>query len=408
MKRMPFLALAAVWLGLLQWGWAQDAELGKKLFQQNCSACHKLGAKLVGPDLIGVTERRDESWLIQFIQNSQALIEAGDEQAVAIFEEFNKMVMPPQPLSEEEIRSVLAYIESEGGGGAASAAPTGGGGSGGAVVDADAVAAAAQQNMMRIYHIVVGLTLFFIVFLLLLLGHFKRQAWEREHPGEPYPGFDLKAYLDFASRYVAPVPVAVMVLGVLSLVMVVVLYVAAQDIGLQQGYAPDQPVKFSHELHAGQLQIDCQYCHTGVEKSKNANIPSVNICMNCHTYVSEGPKYGTTEIAKVRKAAEEGRPIEWVRVHNLPEHAYFSHAQHVKVGGIECQTCHGPVETMEKVRQVATLEMKWCVNCHKATDVQFDNPYYKATFGDKYDEIKAHRKIKVADLGGLDCARCHY
>ncbi len=403
---MPFWVLIVGVASLFHLSYAQDVAAGKKLFQQNCAACHKLGSVLIGPDLLGVTDRRDEEWLIRFIQNSQALVQAGDAQAVALFEEFNKVIMPPQPLSEAQIRDVLAYISSET---QSATAPSSAAVRGkGSVVDAEEVKALAQRNMDRIYQTVVGLTIFFILCLLLFIGHFKRQAWVREHPDEPYPGFDLKGYVEFASRYVAPVPVVVMVLGVIGLVVVVFLYVAAQDIGSQVGYAPDQPVKFSHELHAGQLQIDCQYCHTGVEKAKNANIPSVNICMNCHKYVSEGPKYGTTEIAKVRKAAEEGRPIEWVRVHNLPEHAYFNHAQHVKVGGIECQTCHGPVETMEKVRQVATLEMKWCINCHKSTDIRFDNPYYRATFRDKYEEIKAHRKFKVADLGGLDCARCHY
>ncbi len=402
MKRPSLFVWLVAWLVFSFSLTAQDVEHGKKIFQQNCSACHKLGTRLVGPDLVGVTQRRDLDWIIRFVQNSQELIKSGDEIAVKLFEKFNKVPMPPQPLSEQDIKDVLAYIEA-GGTSAAKAAQRSPAG-----MSAEALKKAAEAELNKVYKIVVGLMLLLIVFLLLAVGHLRRQAWDVEHPGEPYPGFDLKGWMAFCSRYASPAAIVVMLGGIGTLVLVVVLYILAQDIGLQQGYAPDQPVKFSHELHAGQLSIDCQYCHTGVEKAKNANIPSVNICMNCHKYVTEGPKYGTKEIAKVRAAAEKGEPIKWVRVHNLPEHAYFSHAQHVKAGGIECQTCHGPVETMEKVRQHATLEMKWCIDCHKRTDVKFDNPYYKATFREHYDEIKAHNKIKVADLGGLDCARCHY
>ncbi len=401
MKRASLFVWILVWMGLSFGLTAQDVDHGKKLFQQNCSACHKLGTRLVGPDLIGVTQRRDFDWIVRFVHNSQELVKAGDETAVKLFEEY-KVVMPPQPLTEADIKDVLAYIES--GGEAASGAKAAAGGK----VSMQRLKEQAEAELMRVFKIIVGVLLLFIVLLLLVVGHLKRKAWDVEHPGEPYPGFDLKGWLAFCSRYVSPAAVVVILGGVGTVILAVVLYILAQDIGSQQGYAPDQPVKFSHELHAGQLSIDCQYCHTGVEKAKNANIPSVNICMNCHAYVTEGPKYGTEEIAKVRAAAKEGKPIKWVRVHNLPEHAYFSHAQHVKVGGVECQTCHGPVETMEKVYQYAPLEMKWCINCHKTREVKFDNPYYKATFRDKYDEIKAHRKIKVADLGGLDCARCHY
>lgn len=137
----------------------------------------------------------------------------------------------------------------------------------------------------------------------------------------------------------------------------------AVNLGRQQGYAPEQPIKFSHELHAGQLKIDCQFCHSGARKGKHANIPAVNVCMSCHKYVQEGPKYGTKEIDKIYAAAgwdpEEQaytspqQPIKWVRIHNLPDHVYFNHAQHVAVGGVDCQTCHGPVETMEVLAQFA-------------------------------------------------------
>ena len=153
--------------------------------------------------------------------------------------------------------------------------------------------------------------------------------------------------------------------------------------GVQQGYQPTQPIAFSHEIHAGQYEIECQYCHTGVMISKSANIPSANICMNCHTAIKTESK----EIAKIYKAidydpetgeyGDNVKPIEWVRVHNLPDLAYFNHSQHVNVGEIECQTCHGPIEEMAVVKQWSTLTMGWCINCHRETKVNAKgNAYY--------------------------------
>lgn len=197
------------------------------------------------------------------------------------------------------------------------------------------------------------------------------------------------------------------VLTVIGLVVVILMfgfYNRAQDLGTQIGYAPDQPVNFSHKLHAGEYNIDCQYCHTGVRKSKSANIPSTNICMNCHNAVKEGPKYGSKEIEKVVESYENNDPIEWVRIHNLPDHVYFNHSQHVNVGNLECQECHGDVENMEVVHQHAKLEMGWCINCHRNEEVDTDNGYYKET----YDFVDSHSSYTVADMGGTECQKCHY
>ena len=179
------------------------------------------------------------------------------------------------------------------------------------------------------------------------------------------------------------------------------------SVGVQQGYAPKQPIAFSHKIHAGQYEIDCKYCHVGVTKGKNATIPSVNICMNCHNQIKTGTLTGEGEIGKIVAAYENNKPIEWVRIHNLPDLAYFNHAQHVNVGGVECQTCHGPIETMDVVRQHSLLTMGWCIDCHRKTDVNTKgNAYY-----DKLVEL--HNKssktpMKVEDEGGLECSKCHY
>jgi predicted CXXCH cytochrome family protein len=182
-----------------------------------------------------------------------------------------------------------------------------------------------------------------------------------------------------------------------------------------------QPIKFSHQLHAGVNKIDCQYCHTGAFTSKNASIPSLNVCMNCHNYVTASDKYdGKTspEIQKIYHALDYNettkqygsntKPVEWIRIHNLPDLAYFNHSQHVSVAGIECQKCHGPIQTMEEVYQYSPLTMKWCVNCHKETEVNHkDNPYYDRLIA-AHDKLKKGEKVTAAVLGGLECSKCHY
>jgi len=188
------------------------------------------------------------------------------------------------------------------------------------------------------------------------------------------------------------------------------LYEAGTSLGRQENYEPDQPIKFSHVVHAADNQIDCQYCHTTAQYSKSAGIPDVNICWNCHSIVREGSFSGRHQINKVVQAYEQGTPIEWIRIHNLQDHVFFSHAQHVKVGNIECATCHGPIEEMHRVRQVSDLSMGWCINCHRDTEVQFfDNKFYE-----QYKEIQ--RKMNSGEIdrvtaeltGGTECSKCHY
>lgn len=184
----------------------------------------------------------------------------------------------------------------------------------------------------------------------------------------------------------------------------------AMRLGRQQDYAPDQPVKFSHKVHVGENGIDCKYCHTTVEQGKSAGIPATNLCMNCHIIIREGTHSGKFEIAKIVDAIEKGDPIEWVRIHNLPEHVFFSHAVHVGSGKLDCVQCHGAVEQMDIMKQQNDLSMGWCVNCHRDTKVQFaENPYY-----DQY--IKLHEDLRTgaidsitADkIGANDCMQCHY
>ena len=193
--------------------------------------------------------------------------------------------------------------------------------------------------------------------------------------------------------------------------------VELMEIGVYQGYKPEQPIAFSHKIHAGQNGINCVYCHTSAEKGKTAGIPSLNVCMNCHTYVSEGPS-GTEEIAKIYKAldynpetknyGDNPSPVEWVRVHNLPDLSYFNHSQHVIVGKIECQECHGEVEEMGVAEQHSPLTMGWCVDCHRTTAVKVANNEYYEDLHERTPAWHDGNPVTVERIGGLECAKCHY
>ena len=195
-----------------------------------------------------------------------------------------------------------------------------------------------------------------------------------------------------------------------------------EEVGVQQGYAPTQPINFSHKIDAGQYEMDCKYCHSTVEKSKSASIPSLNTCMNCHKYVKASEKYNgktSPEIQKIYNAigydgdnmeyieGYEQKPIEWVRIHNLPDLSYFNHSQHVVVGKVECQTCHGPIQEMDKVYQFSNLQMGWCIDCHRERGIDSENnDYYEEAHKNMLAEGKDY--ITVAENGGLECSKCHY
>lgn len=419
---------------------AQDAAAGEKLFNANCASCHALGKRMTGPDLHGVQERwaGREEILHKFIKNSQSVIKGGDEYAVDLYEKFGKVVMPAQALSDEEINSVLAYIEAdriafEEAKNAPVVSNTG-------ESNTEEGGLSFEQSVLALGLILIILLLILVMVISIKVKINRLIAEKNEGDKAITESFISEVIADikfFITKQMNPTLLVLTIGGILSLFLMIDLYNRGQDLGLQQGYAPDQPIKFSHKLHAGQYQIDCQYCHTGVEKSKNANIPSANICMNCHINVDQGPKYGKEEIAKIyasigfnpedRTYSGEQKPIEWVRIHNLPDHVYFSHQQHVVAGGLDCENCHGKVAEMEVVEQVSLLEMGWCINCHRETEVQIDNNYYQEHFHDvfkddyaKYQEknptsdatlgefLKDHKKYTIADLGGIECQRCHY
>ncbi len=375
---------------------AETIQAGEKLFKGNCKACHTVESRLVGPALKNVYDRRDLPWIYEFVKNPAKVIQSGDEYATNLFEEYSQIEMTGFPsFSDEEIGSILAYIKDQTDNAVVVEAKPA------TEMKADPAASPAPYvNAVIIGSIVVLFILLIVVVMIVaklrkVLANTELTAEDEEYIAKPDGIFKTlrnKALIGI----VAAVVTAVVTKGAID-----TLY----TIGVQQGYAPTQPIKYSHKVHAGDYKIDCNYCHTGVTKSKNANIPSPNICMNCHSAIDKGATTGTAEIEKIYDAVENNKPIEWVRVHNLPDLAYFNHSQHYEVGGIECQTCHGPIEEMEVVRQYSNLTMGWCVNCHRDTPLNTKgNGYY-----DKLVEIHEGKgEFTVAENGGLDCAKCHY
>jgi cytochrome c2/heme/copper-type cytochrome/quinol oxidase subunit 2 len=377
---------------------------GKTVFNANCKQCHKLDQKNVGPALRGVTDRQSIAAAKSFIKNSQAVIASGDAYANALYKEYNNTVMPSHEfLSDVDLDNLLAYIEHGDKADPAAAATAD------PAAPGEGEAAAGSGIPNEYLSIILGVLAFVLVLILIVLG-LVVTVLTKYIQKQDLPEAD-KEFVSQKTDFGKILKSDAVIILVTALVVAFVAKTAIDglySVGVQQGYAPAQPIAFSHALHAGQYEIACQYCHTGVEIGKSANIPSANICMNCHTHIQNvGGKEGISpEIQKIYNAVDNNQPIEWVRVHNLPDLAYFNHAQHVAVGGVECQTCHGPIQEMEVVGQHSSLTMGWCIDCHRQTEIATEgNVYY-----DKLVQLHSTSKdaLKVKDIGGLECAKCHY
>jgi heme/copper-type cytochrome/quinol oxidase subunit 2 len=367
---------------------------------------------VIGPALKGVYDRRSEEWIIKFVHNSQAVIKSGDEYAVKLYNEYNQTVMTAFPqLKDDQIRSIIAYIKEAETAKAAAAAPAAGGGAQGGVS-----AETTQALVWALGGLIVVLVAVCVV-LLVVIAVIMNVIRAREK-GETAKPADIMATIMGLARNKFVLTVVVLLLVIVGTDYTIK---TATNVGLHQNYAPIQPIAFSHKIHAGQYGISCNYCHIGVEKGKSATIPGTNICMNCHNYIQQGTNTGEKEIAKIIESYNTQTPIEWVRIHNLPDLVYFNHAQHVKVGGIECNKCHGDeakgikVQDMEVVYQAQNLSMGWCVNCHRETKVDVTKSEYYRTVHDEWNKkLEEARKegkelnITVEKLGGLECAKCHY
>ncbi len=442
---------------------APNVEEGKNLFIANCAACHNKNMKddLTGPALGGMEDRWSgfpRKDLYSWIRNSQALIATGHPYANELWGKWKPTLMNNFPgLTDDQIEGIILYVNQE-----YTKVPDTGGG-----VDPNQPAKKESETPWLFIGLatILGLLAFALMRIINNLANIAR-VQEGQAPVQR----------TLAQTLTSKGAVAFLVFS-LTLIFGYKTVDNATHMGRQQGYEPDQPIAFSHKLHAGTNKIDCQYCHDTARRSKHSSIPGTNTCMNCHSAVKKGSKSGTSEITKIYASIgydpiqskyipdydswsekqiedlykkwigqeymataqlsaldENGRmtvenqwegivkalkndsngkiqgPIEWTRIHNLADHAYFNHSQHVAVAQIECQKCHGPVEEMEVVYQYSTLGMGWCINCHRETEVKFkDNAYYEQ-YARYHTELKdgTREKVTVEDIGGLECQKCHY
>jgi cytochrome c2 len=396
------------------------AQQGEALFKANCAQCHKPLEDFTGPALKGARDREpSKDWVYAWVHNS-AIVRDKDPYGKALFEKFNKTQMTSfGQLKNEEIDAILDYVEKY--------TPP--------IVTKGPGEPDGSDNSLLFG--ILTLVLALVAFILLQVNsNLRKLTDEKEgvYRGEAVPFYRNKTYL------MAAVLLLFSVGGYMTIS-------AAIGLGRMKGYQPEQPIYYSHKVHAGVNQISCLYCHGGAQDSKHANIPSVNVCMNCHKGIKEykGEEKlaredgrsvnGTEEIQKLYSYAgwdpvakaynpdnngdgipDGARPIKWIKIHSLPDHVYFNHSQHVKVGKQQCQTCHGNIQEMPEVYQFAELSMGWCINCHRETKVDF---YNKETgTGNKFYSIyeKFHNDIKdgkmdsvtVEKIGGTECQKCHY
>ncbi|SMC71052.1 c-type cytochrome [Pedobacter nyackensis] len=414
-----FTALSVLIVSATQ---AQDVVEGRKLFKDKCASCHQLDRNSTGPALTPKLTELDEAFAIKWIKNWKSLVDAGDKTAIEAAK-FSPAEMTTFPtLTDDQIKSIIAYAKA---------------GEPKKAEDATAKVGAGSDEVSSFSILGIGLIILISIAVLVVLGRavkmlerliLKKQGVEVvEEESLSFAAGTRRMFKNkkFVFFFILCLIVTLGSFG----------WMGMWNTGVHTGYQPVQPIKFSHELHAGVNQIDCQYCHSGAFKSKNASIPSVNVCMNCHKSVQATEKYNgeiSPEIQKIYTAIgydpntltydkSKEKPVEWVRVHNLPDFAYFNHSQHVVVGeeairkekGLKpnepvCFACHGPVDTMEEIYQYSPLTMKWCINCHKDAEISGkDNAFYTKVI-EAHEKIKKGEKITPALLGGLECGKCHY
>ncbi len=408
--------LLAVLLAFSVSAFAQgDPAAGEKLFKSNCAACHKLDKKATGPALRGVAEKYDAAWLQKWIKDSQGLVKSGDATAIKVFEDNNKSIMTSFPqLSNEDIDNILAYTSQPKPEPKQQEVVT-------------TTATSGDDSGVTNTIILVALAMVFLLLVILLYLVNKTLRSIAEANGVDYEGKEKGTSL--CKAFVKNQFLLLVSAILLLLVSAYLMFAYFMQVGVDQGYQPVQPIHYSHKIHAGDNKIDCNYCHSSARRGKTSGIPSLNVCMNCHKNISEvaedtkadGEKIGVdynAEIAKLYDAVGwdpenmqytgEIKPVKWIRIHNLPDFVYFNHSQHVTVAGVECQKCHGPVEEMEVMEQFAPLTMGWCLNCHKETNVKLkDNKYYEKIH-EELSKKYGVEKLTAADMGGMECGKCHY
>jgi mono/diheme cytochrome c family protein len=396
-----------------------DPVKGKALFNTNCAACHSLDKKLTGPSLRDFETRLsdeqglDRDWINAWIRNSPAVIKSGDAYAVKIYTEYKNAPMTPMPqLSDEDIDNILAYTAQP------KATPQ---------VGVETAVQPDEQSSSGISNEII-LSALAILFMLLAIGlYLVNKTLRRFAVANQVEITTTEKRMPLWKAFVKN-QFLVLVLSIFFL-LASAYYVFGffMQLGIDQGYQPVQPIHFSHKIHTGDNKIDCKYCHSSARVSKTSGIPSLNVCMNCHKSIYDYNGETTAEYTKEFYDAEinklysavgwddanqeytgETQSVKWIKVHNLPDFVYYNHSQHVSVAGIECQTCHGPVEEMEEVYQYAPLTMAWCIECHKGTNVKVQDNEYYTKIHEELSKKYGVDQLTIAQMGGLECGKCHY
>jgi mono/diheme cytochrome c family protein len=413
-SRKLYFGLALMFIFSLT-SFAQDPAKGKELFNANCAACHKLDAKATGPALRGVASKYEMSWIYKWVANSSDLIKSGDAAAVKVFEENNKAVMTAFPqLSTEDVDNIIAYTSEP-----KAEAPAA---TGSAATPGTPAPEAGISN-----DIILGalsLVMAMLVVMLFLVNNVLRKVAKANNIEVALKEPTTPIWKAFARNQFLVLVTSIFLL----LASAYFVYGYLMQVGVDQNYEPIQPIHYSHRIHAGDNEINCKYCHSAARVSKNAGIPSLNVCMNCHKNISEvaettaTPEYSKAfydeQIQKLYTAVGwdkttqsytgKTQPVKWVRIHNLPDFVYFNHSQHVTVAGVECQTCHGPVQEYEIQKQFAPLTMGWCIDCHRKTDVKMEGNEYYTKIHEQLSKKYGVDKLTAAQMGGLECGKCHY
>jgi mono/diheme cytochrome c family protein len=416
-SRILFLSLALMLsFSLTSNAQTADPVKGKELFNSNCAACHKLDATATGPALRGVSGRHEMAWIYKWVHNSSELIKSGDAAAVKVFEENNKSVMTPFPqLSTADIDNIIAYTSEPKAEPAMATAGTTA--PPGTDVNSNGVSNNIILGALALVMLMLIVMLFFVNKVLTKVANANGiKVAEKEATMPIWKAFAKNQFLVLVTSIFLILASGYFAYGWLM------------QIGVDQNYEPVQPIHYSHRIHAGSNGINCKYCHSSARVSKNAGIPSLNVCMNCHKNIAEVSDTTATpdhtkafydgEIQKLynavgwdkanQKYTGKTQPVKWVRIHNLPDFVYFNHSQHVTVAGIECQTCHGPVQTYEVQKQFAPLTMGWCINCHRKTEVKMEGNEYYTKIHEELSKKYGVDKLTAAQMGGLECGKCHY
>lgn len=420
-----------------------DPKNGEKLFKANCTACHALDKQVIGPPLKGVVERVkteggvDKDWLHKWIKDNKALRASGDKYANEIFEKYNKTEMQVFPnLTDKDIDDILAFTTNPPAPDPEPAAT---------VTPGTETAAPADKSTTNIVIISLLAIAGLLVWILIKLRQLVKLG-----QSEDLAGLNETRVRSFSEIYQKYHYVGKAALGILAILAAYGVWNWIMWIGVYKGYKPEQPIYFSHKIHAGENKIDCQLCHSSAKYGKVSEIPSMNVCMNCHRTISEyngkylepgkDKAFYDGEIQKIYAATGwdpakqqytgKTQPVEWTRIHNMPDFVYFNHSQHVVAGeqaiinsfnkknpnnkiDVVCKACHGKIDTMNVVQMANDFTMGWCIECHRTTEVDMNNGYNKEYFKNLHDKLKKQYpkdggKITVDAIGGLECGKCHY